>query len=93
MLPDPDPFSLAPCSLCQGRFAPAAPMPPHSRAASLTAAARGALPEAGRDEGMFLPIEQRDVVIDLSKPVPVSMTNLLNLTHATFTLASTRFCW
>ncbi len=83
MLPDPDPFSLAPCSLCQGRFAPAAPMPPHSRAASLTAAARGALPEAGRDEGMVLPIEQRDVVIDLSKPVPVSMTNLLNLTHAT----------
>src|SRR6266700_4866107 len=66
-----------------GRFAPAAPMPPHSRAASLTAAARGALPEAGRDEGMVLPIEQRDVVIDLSKPVPVSMTNLLNLTHAT----------
>ena len=85
MLPDPDPFSLAPCSLCQGRFAPAAPMPPHSRAASLTAAARGALPEAGRDEGMVLPIEQRDVVIDLSKPVPVSMTNLLNLTHATST--------
>src|SRR6266478_10075807 len=83
VLPDPDPFSLAPCSLCQGRFAPAAPMPPHSRAASLTAAARGALPEAGRDEGIVLPIEQRDVVIDLSKPVPVSMTNLLNLTHAT----------
>ena len=53
MLPDPDPFSLAPCSLGQGRFAPAAPVPPHSRAASLTAAARGALPEgrSGRRDG------------------------------------------
>ena len=39
--------------------------------------------KAGRDEGMVLPIEQKDVVIDLSKPVPVSMTNLLKLTHAT----------
>ena len=29
--PDPDPFSLAPCSLCQGRCAPAPPVPPHSR--------------------------------------------------------------
>src|SRR6266850_4175802 len=36
--------SVAPCSLCQGRFAPAPPMPPHYAAASLTAAARGALP-------------------------------------------------
>ena len=32
---------------------------------------------------MVLPIEQRDVAIDLSKPVPVTMTNLLNLTHIT----------
>jgi hypothetical protein len=46
------------------------PVPPHSRAASLTAAARAALRNAGRDEGIFLPIEQKDVVIDLSKPVP-----------------------
>ena len=29
--PDPDPFSLAPCSLCQGRCAPASPVPPRSR--------------------------------------------------------------
>jgi hypothetical protein len=70
LLPEPRPFSLAPCSLCQGRFAPAAPVPLHSRAASLTAAARGALPEDSRDEGMVLPIELKDVVIDLSKPVP-----------------------
>src|SRR5882672_10222252 len=36
-----------------GRFAPAAPVPLHSRAASLTAAARGALPEdrSGRRDG------------------------------------------
>ena len=27
----PDPFSLAPCSLCQGRCAPAPPVPPRSR--------------------------------------------------------------
>src|SRR5690348_3425294 len=26
--PDPDRFGLAPCSLCQGRFAPAPPVPP-----------------------------------------------------------------
>jgi len=32
VLPDPDPFSLAPCSLGQGRFAPA---PPPFAAASL----------------------------------------------------------
>src|ERR1700732_3223091 len=37
-------------------------------AASLTAAARGALP-AGRDEGMVLPIEQRDAaLVDLNEP-------------------------
>jgi hypothetical protein len=28
-------------------------------------------------------IEQRDVAIDLIKPAPVTMTNLLNLTHTT----------
>jgi hypothetical protein len=43
--PDPRPVQLAPSSLCQGRVAPAAPVPPHSRAVSLTAAARGALPK------------------------------------------------
>ena len=32
---------------------------------------------------MVLPIEQRDVAIELSKPVTVTMTNLLNLTHIT----------
>ena len=37
----------------------------------------------GRDEGMVQPIEQRDVAIDLIKPAPVTMTNLLNLTHTT----------
>jgi len=37
----------------------------------------------GRDEGMVQPIEQRDVAIDLIKPAPVIMTNLLNLTHTT----------
>ena len=52
-------------------------------AASLTAAARGALPEDSRDEGMVLPIEQRDVAIDLNQPVPGPTTNLLNLTHTT----------
>src|SRR3974390_2646583 len=35
------------------------------------------------NEGMVLPIEQRDVAIELSKPVTVTMTNLLNLTHVT----------
>jgi hypothetical protein len=39
--------------------------------------------KAGRDEGMVLANELKDVVMDLSKPVPVSMTNLLNLTHTT----------
>ena len=38
---------------------------------------------AGRDEGMVLPIEQRDVAIDLNQPVPGPTTNLLNLTHTT----------
>jgi hypothetical protein len=33
--------------------------------------ARGSAGKAGRDEGMVLPIEQKDVVIDLSKPIPV----------------------
>jgi hypothetical protein len=32
-------------------------------------------------------IEQRDVAIDLIKPAPVTMTNLLNLTHTTSNLA------
>src|SRR6516162_453131 len=32
---------------------------------------------------MVQPIEQRDVAIDLIKPAPVIMTNLLNLTHTT----------
>ena len=36
---------------------------------------------------MVLPIEQKDVVIDLSKPAPVSMTNLLNLTHTTTSIS------
>ena len=27
----PDPFSIAPCSPCRGRCAPASPVPPHSR--------------------------------------------------------------
>src|SRR3984893_8590829 len=33
---------------------------------------------------MVLPIEQRDVAIDLNQPVPGPTTNLLNLTHTTF---------
>ena len=32
---------------------------------------------------MVQPIEQSDVAIDLIKPAPVTMTNLLNLTHTT----------
>ena len=51
----PDPFSLAPCSLGQGRCAPAPPMPPRWRRHPLTAAARGALPRgsSGRRDGHF----------------------------------------
>jgi len=45
----------------------------------------------GRDEGMVQPIEQRDVAIDLIKPAPVTMTNLLNLTHTTRSRARARF--
>src|ERR1700726_3415667 len=40
-------------------------------------------PVLGRFEGMVLPIEQRDVAIDLNRPVPGPTTNLLNLTHTT----------
>src|SRR6202011_4086055 len=53
-----------------GRFAPAAPVPLHSRAASLTPLRAALCRKTGRDEGMVLPIEIKDVVIDLSKPVP-----------------------
>ena len=49
---------IAPCSLCQGRAGSAGAAAFAS--ASLTAAAPGALPEAGRGEGMVVPIEQRD---------------------------------
>ena len=42
-------------TLCAGSAGAAA-----FASASLTAAARGALPEAGRGEGMVVPIEQRD---------------------------------
>jgi len=42
--PDPDPLSLAPCSLGQGRYAPVLPVP-RFRGAILTAAARGTLPQ------------------------------------------------
>ena len=51
MLPDPDPLSLAPCSLGPGRCAPALPVP----AASLTAAVRGAPPDgrSGRRDGSY----------------------------------------
>src|SRR6516162_5081966 len=38
---------------------------------------------AGRDEGMVPLIEQRNVVLDFSKPAPRTMPNLLNLTHIT----------
>jgi hypothetical protein len=54
-------------------------------AASLTAAARGALPSgrSGRRDGHF-PIEQRDTAIDLkTHQRPLYMTNLLNLTYTT----------
>jgi hypothetical protein len=43
---------LAPGSLCPGRRAPAPPVPPQA-VASWTDAARGALLNAGRDEGMI----------------------------------------
>jgi hypothetical protein len=42
---------------------------------------------------MVQPIEQRDVAIDLIKPAPVIMTNLLNLTHTTARGASGRARW
>src|SRR5215469_9575350 len=32
---------------------------------------------------MALPIEQRDIAIDLNQPAPRAIINLLNLTHAT----------
>jgi hypothetical protein len=32
---------------------------------------------------MVPPIEQRNVVVGLNKPAPLSMPNLLNLTHTT----------
>jgi hypothetical protein len=52
-------------------------------ATSLTAAARGALPEGKVGTmGWSLSIEQRDVAFALSSASP-SMTNLLNLTHTT----------
>ena len=53
-------------------------------AASLTAAARGALPDgrSGRRDGPS-PIEQRDVLLTRTQPRPLAMPNLLNLTHTT----------
>src|SRR5215469_2427578 len=53
--------SVASCSLCQGRFAPASPGP---KGPSLTAVARAALPAAGRDGGIGPnTIEQRDSLL------------------------------
>ena len=53
-------------------------------AASLTAAARGALPnrQVGT-KGWSCPIEQRDANFDLSSAGPPPMTDLLNVAHTT----------
>src|SRR5215469_8678613 len=54
-------------------------------ATSLTAAARGALPEAGRDEGMVISDRTKGYCyIDLkTHQHPLDRINLLNLTHTT----------
>src|SRR5262249_14315614 len=57
-------------------------------ATSLTAAARGALPEAGRDEGMVISDRTKGYCyIDLkTHQHPLDRINLLNLTHTTVPL-------
>src|SRR5262249_46350435 len=50
----PDPFSLAPCSLGQGRCAPAPPVPPPLRRHPLLPLRAALCQKAGRDEGMVI---------------------------------------
>ena len=61
VLPDPRPVQLS-TVLARSRTLRAGSTGA-ALAASLTAAAPGALPEAGRGEGMVLPIKQRDVLL------------------------------
>jgi hypothetical protein len=57
----------------------------------LTAAARGTLPDgrSGRRDGTS-PIEQRDGLLSSIQPRSLTMPNLLNLTHTTYSGGASR---
>ena len=84
MRPDPRPVQLSTVLARSRTLRAGSADAADCAAASLTAAARGALPASQvGTKGWSYPIEQRDLAIDFNPTSPVTMTNLLNLMHTT----------